>query len=140
MVPILNPVPHFVNQACNLLWSWLLIFQLLEIKIVVVDDYSFHGSTMYCDGGACVYVHESKTCPNDFSPAPGDPGVHRAVQAPGRETKFNIQVPNKVQVRTLRGVGERGGKGLSEISSTCLDPSPHILTSSPGSRRWERNK
>ena len=44
---------------------------------------------------------------NHFSPAPGDPGVHRAVQAPGGETKFNIQVPNKVQVRILRGAGER---------------------------------
>ena len=62
----------------------------------------------------CVRVYESKSCPNHFSPAPGDPGVHRAVQAPGGETKFNIQVPNKVQVRTLRGVGERWGGGVGE--------------------------
>ena len=92
----------------------------------------------------CVHVYESKTCPNHFSPAPGDPGVHRAVQAPGGETKFNIQVPNKVQVRMLRGVGERWGGGVGERWGggggggcqkcpvrTCLDPSPfHTLTPS----------
>ena len=43
----------------------------------MVDDYSFHGSTMYCDGGACVYVHESKTCPNDFSTR----GLHCSVNS-----------------------------------------------------------
>ena len=81
----------------------------------------------------CVHVYESKSCPNHFSPAPGDPGVHRAVQAPGGETKFNIQVPNKVQVRMLRGVGERwgGGGAVRNVQYTLplSTPShPHILT------------
>ena len=98
-----------------------------------------------CDG---VCMSRLILCDGDhFSPAPGDPGLHRAVRAPGRETKLNIQVQNKVQVRMLK----RAGEGEEERSSQkcqvhawtlllSISSHPHTLTPSPGLRRWERSR